>query len=272
MTTRSLVLLSDFGAQDPYVGIVKSVMMGIAPRAPQIDLTHHVPPQDVAAGGFVLAAALPYFPNDTVVWAVVDPGVGSARRAIALEATHTDRRLTFIAPDNGLLTECLAQLDDAVATHLNDPTFHLPNPGNTFHGRDVFGPAAAHVAAGISPRALGTPIDVTDLEQLDVPRATRHPDGIHGCVRWIDRFGDAITNIPAELVGAGAGPVYVGGERIDHLSATFGSVAEGQLVAYVGSWGTLEIAVRGGDAARRLGLRTGAEVVVTLGAALTGVS
>lgn len=255
-----IALLSDFGIRDPYAGIAKAVMSSIAPGAPLIDITHDVPPQNVTAASFVLAAALPYLADGTVVWAVVDPGVGTNRAAVAVTGTMDGRHLTLIVPDNGLLTESLDLLEQKASVRLDDPAFYLAQTSATFHGRDVFAPAAAHAARGTLVSTMGTASDPASLVRLPLPAVTKDAHGWQGAVRWIDRFGDLITNIPGDTARAGSWRVRAGRATVHGVSHTFGSVPPGEAVAYVGSWGTLEIAIRGGDAATRFELAIGDEV------------
>lgn len=264
---RPIALLSDFGTSDPYVGQVKAVIARMAPGSPCIDLTHDIPPQDVAAGSFALSAVLPYLPGDPVVWAVVDPGVGTQRAAIAVEARArgTGGRLRFVAPDNGLLTEALERLDVATVARLDDPAFHLPDVGATFHGRDLFAPVAAHLARGEEVRRLGTPFDGDSLVRLEITRAARTGNGWRGRVRWVDRFGNLITDLPARAAAERRWWLRAGDASVVGPASTFGSVDSGEGVAYVGSWGTVELAVRDGSAAARWNLGIGDAVELAYG-------
>ena len=259
--SRAIALLSDFGLQDPYVGIVHAVLAGLAPSAPRIDLTHDVPPQGVAAGSFALAASTRYLPEGTVVWAVVDPGVGTERSVVAVRASVSGamgaRRVTFVAPDNGLLTEALAGARIEAVVRVAPAAVALPGAGSTFHGRDVFAPAVAWLARGDPLERLGEAMPVVALTRIAPPEPRQVGTGWRGSVRWIDRFGDLITNLPADVARERPWRVHIATSAIDGVSTTFASVAEGDGVAYVGSWGTLEIAVRGGHAARRWGAGIG---------------
>ena len=256
-----IALLSDFGLQDPYVGIVHAVLADLAPSAPRIDLTHAVPPQDVAAGGFALAASARYLPDGTVVWAVVDPGVGTERAVVAVRAVVAgpsgERSVTFVAPDNGLLTEALAHAHITTAMRVDPAAIALPGSSATFHGRDVFAPAAARLGRGDLLEELGEPMAVEALTRIAPPVPGAVGAGWRGSVRWIDRFGDLITDLPAAVARRRPWRVHIGDAVIAGVSSTFASVAEDDGVAYVGSWGTLEIAVRGGRAAARWGVGIG---------------
>lgn len=271
--TRPIFFLSDFGLADTYVGVVKAVILGIAPGATVVDLTHEIPPQDVRAGAFALLAAVRYLPDDAVVLAVVDPGVGTARRPIAVEAHGR----AFVGPDNGLLSWALAgptrgseptppSTPPWRAVVLDRPGFWRPTVSATFHGRDVFGPVAAHLAAGVPRDALGTPIEA--IQQIPFPTAARELDDrgqsrrVRGEVIHVDRFGNLVTcltadDLPSRPLVAVAGHEIVG--LASHFQAPTGPSG---LLALIGSAGLLEIAVPNGSAAARLGAGVGAEVVV----------
>jgi S-adenosylmethionine hydrolase len=278
------------------VGIVESGMAFLAPAARCIHLTHDVPPQDIVAGSFALAYALPWLPPDAVVWAVVDPGVGTDRRAVAIEGNvrgaRPERRITLVAPDNGLATEALARIDVTAAVALDDPRYHMPGASATFHGRDVFGPAAAWLARGEPLAALGARLDPVRLRRLDLPEPVRTNRGWLGTVRWVDRFGDLVTDLSADLLEQGPWVATVGATHANRAATppdtahatgipardetppgatlavpvgrTFGSVEPGEAVAYAGSWNTVEIAVRDGSAATRFGAGLGTSVALTL--------
>jgi S-adenosylmethionine hydrolase len=235
-----VALLTDFGLADPWVGIMKGVIAGIAPEARMIDVTHGVPAQDVRAAALHLDAAWRYFPVGTAFLCVVDPGVGSARRPVVVRAA--DR--LFVGPDNGLF----GLLPGAEARLLEAP-WGLPDPSRTFQGRDLFAPAAARLCAGARfedvGRSLGAPTPI------DLPL----PDGTRGQVLLVDRFGNLITNLPGRDVGV----VRIGGQSAP-VAHTYASVERGALVAVTGSTGRLEVSVREGSAAERLALGVGARV------------
>ncbi|HKV72004.1 MAG TPA: SAM-dependent chlorinase/fluorinase [Gemmatimonadales bacterium] len=241
-----ITLLTDYGVTDSYVAEVKGVLLTAVPDATLIDVTHQVPPGDVRAAQFLFARSWRRFPEGTVHLVVVDPGVGTARRALAAEAAGH----FFVAPDNGLLTSLP---EDAEFVSLPVP----PSAAPTFHGRDVFAPAAARLAMGVSLDELGDLIDDVHRSPLPEPRA----DGVAllGEVIYVDRFGTLVSNIRAEDVEAGV-RITVEGKDVGSLRRTFGDVEPGQLVAYMGSGGEVEIAVRGGSAARLLGVGVRAEV------------
>jgi S-adenosylmethionine hydrolase len=246
-----ITLITDFGQADGYVGTMKGVILDICPEAALVDLSHDVRPQAVPQAAYVLSAAAPYFPAGTVHLVVVDPGVGSQRRPIVV---HTERA-TYVAPDNGVLDLVLLQDPPRLAIHLTKPAYRLPQVSATFHGRDIFAPAAAHLAHGTDPREMGTLLPLSDLVTLPNLQPQPQPDGSWSAqVLHIDRFGNLITNLqsPSSTLR-----VVVAGHHITGPSRTFVDVAPGEFVAYVGSSGHLEIAVREGNAAARLGIDVG---------------
>jgi S-adenosylmethionine hydrolase len=260
-----ITLTTDFGRADGYVGAMKGVMLGICPEATLVDISNEIRPQAVRQAAYVLESAAPYFPPGTVHLVVVDPGVGSARRPIAVQT----ERAIYVAPDNGVLSTVLTREPDCLAVHLTQEQYRLPVVSNTFHGRDLFAPAAAHLACGVDLREMGKVLAVTDLVRMD--RSQPEPIGEEawqGEILHIDRFGNLITNVELPLLQSETperdrGWVFViGSERIEGLSRTFADVEPGQLVAYIGSSGYLEIGVRGADAVRRLGVDIGSPVWV----------
>jgi S-adenosylmethionine hydrolase len=258
MSRPVITLTTDFGQVDGYVAAMKGVILSICPQAELVDVTHQVRPQGVQQAAYLLSFAARHFSPGTVHLVVVDPGVGTERRAVAV---HCGRAL-YVAPDNGVLSLALAQDPAREAVHLLEPRFRLPEVSATFHGRDIFAPAAAHLACGADLREMGPPIPVSDLCSLPVSGPEAVESGTwKAVVLHVDRFGNLITNFVA---GDPAAPVIItaGEERITGLSQTFADVEPGQLVAYVGSGGYIEIAVREGSAAERLGLDVGAPVSV----------
>jgi len=250
-----VTLLTDFGLTDSYVAQMKAVLLARAPGATLVDVTHLIPPQDVRAGAFHLWAAAPAFPPGTVHLAVVDPGVGTARRALAARTRRGD---CFVGPDNGLLVpalERLGGLDAAVALAVEGRASH------TFHGRDVFAPAAAALAAGEPLEALGSRSDLLDRSAaFPVPRRTAA--GLRGSVLASDAFGNLVTNLPADALPRSF-DVHVAGRTIRGAPhASYEAVPPGKLLAVVGSASLLEISVRGGSARSLLRARVGTGVVV----------
>ena len=246
-----VALLTDFGTRDHYVGTMKGVVLGICPDAALVDLTHDIPPQDIRAAALELAAAWRFFPPGTIFLVVVDPGVGSSRRALAAEAAG----YLFVAPDNGVLGAVLQDPSEATVVELSDPQYALPAVSRTFEGRDRFAPAAAWLARGTPITALGP--RVTGWRLLEVSRPRVEHGAIHGVVERIDRFGNLITNIDRatflQAGGRATAVVHVGSERIAGLVDTYAEAGAGALCALFGSADRLEIAARGGSAAERLG-------------------
>lgn len=255
-----ITLTTDFGLQDGHVGAMKGVMCGIAPRANLVDISHHIPPQDIQHGGFVVMTAYCYWPPDTIHLVVIDPGVGTGRRAVAVQTAHG----TFVAPDNGVLSYVLARERVTTVVSLTNQSFWHQPVSPVFHGRDIFGPAAAHLAAGVSLLALGETIEARELTTFPVPVPQRHADGhITAHVQYIDNFGNCTTDAPGDWVRAGSHwRVDVQGQCIDQIDHTFADVATGALVALVDSTGYVAIAVRNGSAARKLELALGASVTL----------
>jgi S-adenosyl-L-methionine hydrolase (adenosine-forming) len=257
-----ITLTTDFGTRDAYVAEMKGVMLEIAASAGHtlhlIDVTHEVAAHDVTEGALALDGAVPYFPRGSVHLAVVDPGVGTARRGLVV---RTDRAL-FVGPDNGLFTPFLEQSTPWDAWELQANEYRLPSVSRTFHGRDIFAPAAAHLAAGVAPERFGPA--VRDPVRLAWPTVRAVAGAVAGAVLHVDRFGNLVTSIRGEAlddVGQGA-RIRLAGRPLP-LVSTYGELEEGQAGALVGSSGRLEIAVREGSAAARFKARRGTPVVVS---------
>lgn len=247
---RILTLTTDFGTRDAYVSAMKGTILSIASDLTLVDISHQISPQDVMEGAFVLANAVPYFPSDTVHLVVVDPGVGTDRRPVAVEMND----YWFVGADNGLFSLLAEEMSVTRAVVLDSPsTWRTSEPSTTFHGRDIFAPAAARLADGVSPADLGTTIDPKELEHLRWARPTIMSDGIRGWIVHIDRFGNCITNIPRSLYekerGNGDTKLYAGSAVIEGIATTYGDVDQGEPLALFGSSGYLEIAVNAGNAA-----------------------
>jgi S-adenosylmethionine hydrolase len=248
-----ITLLTDFGHQDAYVGVMKGIIASRCPTTTMVDLTHDIPPQDLWAARFQLMSVFPYFPPNTVHLVVVDPGVGTDRRAVAVRLAGG----YFVGPDNGVLSGVMAQTPVLEAVELTNPAYwHGPNPSATFQGRDVFAPVSAHLANGVPLSALGTPIDPASLVQLPVPPLTPTEQGLEGSIQYIDHFGNAVTTLPAEHLGDGPWHL-VWNQQTLPSATTYNDVAPGAPLALVGSHGLLEIAVNQGSAKAQLGLRVG---------------
>jgi S-adenosylmethionine hydrolase len=255
-----IALLTDFGLRDHYVGAMKGVMLGICPEASLVDISHDVPAHDVLAGALELAAAYRYFPAGTIFLAVVDPGVGSARRGIAAQAGE----YRFVAPDNGLLTPIFEERAPERVVELSAREYARPTVSRTFEGRDRFAPAAAWLAMGIELSALGRPAG--DVQTLDIPRPRVSAGAVAGCVVRVDRFGNLITNIDRrafDTLTGGALDVQAGPHRVSRVVSTYSDVASGEIAALFGGTDHLEIAANGANAADALGLGPGAVVHIS---------
>ncbi len=258
MAPPLLTLLTDFGLADTYVAQVKGVVLGLVPGVTVVDATHAIEPGDILGGCLALESILPHFPAGTVHLAVVDPGVGTARLPLAVGAGGC----FGVGPDNGLLTPLLA-FPGARAHAIKAGRFVREAVAPTFHGRDLFAPAAAHLLAGGAIDKLGPPVD--DPVRLVLSAAQPVADGVDGEVVHVDRFGNCTTTIgAAAVVGADSASlqITVGGRKVRGLARTYGEVADGVLVALIGATGRLEIAQRNGSAAAALGVGRGAPVAV----------
>lgn len=257
-STRIITLTTDFGTSDAYVGIMKGVILGINPDVQVVDLTHAIPPQDIHDAALSIHSAHRYFPEGTIHTIVVDPGVGSDRQAVICQ---TDRAF-FVCPDNGILTYLLHEIENAdgqsiKAVAIQNKAYYLPEVSNTFHGRDVFAPVAAHLSLDVPLANIGPP--VTDIVQLPIPTHQVAGNTIIGQIVKIDRFGNAITNL-SESALAGIGSTYeirVGSTRLTRLNRAYAESGIGKPLAIIGSFGVLEIAINGGSAETRLGLKRG---------------
>jgi S-adenosylmethionine hydrolase len=254
-----VTLLTDFGTSDAYVGIMKGVLIGACRTATVIDLTHGIPAQNILAGALTLRSAVDAFPPGTIHVAIVDPGVGTARRAVAVATPHA----IFVGPDNGLLALAAKHLGVTAVHAIENPSLFRHPVSMTFHGRDVFAPVAGALAAGVPLDAVGPRTD--QLVELAIPEPTITKDRIAGRVIHVDHFGNLVTNIdPATIIGTSLlrSVVTLKGHQLRGVQATYGSVAPGQAVAVIGSWGCVEIAICGGNAANALGAGVGDAVTI----------
>jgi S-adenosylmethionine hydrolase len=262
-----VTFLTDFGLQDDFVGTCHGVIARIAPDARVIDLTHGIPPQAVLQGALVLANAAPYLPVG-VHLAVVDPDVGGNRRAVAIRTA--DGRL-FVGPDNGLLLLAADAIGIDTAHELTEPLYRLPQVSHTFHARDVFAPAAAHLAAGVPVDELGPAVDPSGLVRLAVPAPEVGRTQIGATVLVVDRFGNVSTNARREHVDAlGIAP----GDRVEIRLAldryyalyaeTFADAGPGELLLYEDSYGLMTLAISRGDAAKLTGVAAGDELRIAV--------
>ncbi len=261
--SRIITLMTDFGTSDNYVGVMKGVILSINPQAQIVDITHTIPPQDIHGAAFLIDSAYRYFPTGTIHLIVVDPGVGSERGAIVCQ-TQT---AYFVCPDNGIVTHLLHNNEESIhAVTVENSAYFLPQVSNTFHGRDIFAPVAAHLSRGVSIDKLGNP--VTNPVQLPIPKPEVTTETIVGHVIWIDSFGNLITNISHEILELLAGQnnvvIHAGIARIDRLNHSYAESVVGEPLAIIGSSNRLEISINQGDAAQVLGLRRGDAITVAM--------
>ena len=252
MSRPVITLTTDFGQADGYVGAMKGVMLSICPDAALVDISHEIRPQAVEQAAYVLSTVVSYHPPGAVHLVVVDPGVGSERRPIAVRT----ERAAYVGPDNGVLSLALAQDPARQAVRLTGPRYRLPSVSATFHGRDIFAPAAAHLACGAPLDEMGEALDLSDLVELPAPAPEPQPGGWQCTILHVDRFGNLITNFQIQPQQRGL-RVNAGGQWIDQVSRTFSDVDPGELLAYEGSSGYLEIAAREENAAEILSLGVG---------------
>jgi S-adenosylmethionine hydrolase len=255
-----ITLLTDFGQQDPFVGIMKGVILGLCPSAVLVDLSHDTAAFDVLGGSFLLQSAVPFFPAGTIHVAVVDPGVGGPRRPIL---AHIDDQL-FVAPDNGLLSYPMAQGTIQAVRAITARQYLLQPVSATFHGRDVFAPVAGHLARGVPPEQFGP--EIRDAVRLPIPQPRSHVAGfLSGQVIRIDRFGNCITNIARQDIeafarGTGGIRILLNGRTVGGLVRFFGEAGPGGRGAIIGSAGYLELFADQGNLAREWGVAPGATV------------
>ena len=275
MSNKVLAFTTDFGSSDGYVAAMKGVALGITPDLTLVDVTHDVPRHDIRHGAFVLGSVYRYFPAETVHVAVVDPGVGTSRKTVVLVTP----RGSFCVPDNGLISFVLNDHltpdqvrfestgfgkavtipapDGCEAYEISNSAYMLEPLSDTFHGRDVFTPAAAHLASGVPAKCMGERL--REITILNLFTLERRDDAVAGRVVHIDRFGNVVTNIRATQLPHGEIVVEVADTKIHGLSATFADA--GGLLALIGSHGYLEIAENLSSAAQRLGIRVGDAVI-----------
>lgn len=252
-----ITFTTDFGLRDAYVGAMKGAALTVNPNARLVDITHQVPPHDIAAGAFLFAAAFPYFPEGTVHVVVVDPGVGTTRRAMAARGAGS----FFVGPDNGVLTAAFERArEDLHLVRIDNPVYMRPEVSHTFHGRDIFAPVAAYLSMGMPIDKLGPRID--DPVRLPWPAPERRQGALIGHVIYVDQFGNLITDISLRDLPDGNFAVLAGERIIPSISRTYGDVPRGEVVALFGSSGQLEISVNAGNAERVLNLHVGDQIIV----------
>jgi hypothetical protein len=255
-----ITLTTDFGLKDPFVGIMKGVILSIAPKARLVDICHEIEPQNILQTAYVLQTACNYFPAKTVHLVVVDPGVGSARRPITVKSGGH----CFVAPDNGVLTPFFKQR--AVAYELTQSKFFLNPVSASFHGRDVFAPVAAWLAQGVALSRMGKKIH--DPQAITLPQPKIKAGALHGEIIYADRFGNLSANISwdalrAHFKFAESVIVRIGDARIEGMFASYSQVKKGRFGVIINSWNRLEIFCREGNAAKKLGYSVGEPVSVS---------
>jgi S-adenosyl-L-methionine hydrolase (adenosine-forming) len=262
MSSQIVALLTDFGHRDPFVGMMKGVMLGINPDLQLIDISHDITPQRIGEAAIVLSVSFPYFPPHAIFLVVVDPGVGGTRRPLVVEtAEHL-----FVAPDNGVLGPVLNQTEVRLVIHATEARYFRQPTSRTFHGRDVFAPLAAWLSRGVAPQDMGRAID--DYRRLDLPRPRLRPDGgLEGEIIYQDRFGNLITNIPeawvTEVWGPPAWPgirAHLGASVIRGLDSHYAQRPPQELGMVFNSWGLLEVFANAGNAAQATGAAEGRSV------------
>lgn len=275
---RLIVLLTDFGLSDPYAGVMKGVILNLNPQAQLVDLTHSIQPQNVRQAAFALMNSYRYFPEGTIFLVVVDPGVGTDRRPIAVRAGG----YIFVAPDNGVLSYVLHEWNDYVAFELTNQQYQLSDVSFTFHGRDIFAPAAAHISQGIAVETFGA--QLTDVMVLPAPELVLNEGQWIGEVVHIDHFGNVITSLgqlrwledrltlmprlgdffTAVSIQPESCRLVLNGHTVEGIQRAYGDVERGTLLSMVGSNGYLEVAINQGHAASRLDVEIGDQVTLNL--------
>jgi hypothetical protein len=255
-----VAMMTDFGLRDGYVGAMKGIMLKINPRIRWVDVGHQIKRHDIVSAALMLSHICDHFPQGCVHLAVVDPGVGSDRRALVVETAD----YFFVGPDNGILEPVLEKHTPVGLVSIEDSPFLPPERSDTFHGRDVFAPVAAHCASGVPVKRFGRP--VRDYQRLDIPRPHHADQTLEGQVVAVDHFGNLVTNISRqdlERFSKGSGVfVLAGAARIEKISRSYSQVAQGSPLAIFNSWDHLEVAVNGADACQVLGLGMGGAVMV----------
>jgi len=254
-----ITLTTDFGLKDPFVGIMKGVILSINPKVTLVDLTHNITPQNVKEATFALHSAYRFFPKGTIHVVVVDPGVGSKRRPLLVQTQD----YFFIAPDNGVL-ELIFRENKPKVYHLNNPQFFLKKISATFHGRDVFAPIAAYLTLSIPPEKLGK--EINDYNRLDWPLPQIENDTLKGTIIYIDRFGNLITNISQRLfqdfIKNSPFLIKIKGVTLNQIAPYYQAVPPGEIIAIWDSSDYLEIACSLGNAQEKLGVKVGEKVEV----------
>ncbi len=261
MSRPIVTFLTDFGLDDTFVGQMKAVVLSASPHASLVDLTHAVPPQSILTGAIHLRSAWHWFPEGTIHVVVVDPGVGTNRRAICIR----HRGHVFLAPDNGILSGAFGDDTPETAVKLELSNVAEGEVSRTFHGRDVFARAAGRLASGATLASLGREFDPAEVMRLDVPKPMVSRLSISGEILYVDRWGNAVTNISAADLGTNSleWSIRCGAFAVERICSTYADVPEGDPLAAVSSMDTVEMAIRNGSAAARYDLEQGMAVEMT---------
>lgn len=257
-----IALLTDFGDTDPFVGVMKGVMLGINPELTIVDLTHGIEPQDIGQAAFILKTSLSYFPPGTLFVVVVDPGVGGSRKIVYVRC----EKVEFLAPDNGVLYPSLQHHRPLRIIEVKNTDYFLKPVSRTFHGRDIFAPVAAHLSRGLKPEFLGDPLSPEDLGKGSFPQPYQDPEGIwHGEVVHIDRFGNLITNFSQSQIHLKDNArleLEIKNVKIQNIAKNY-EAGEGKPAVLMNSFDTLEIVLAQGSAAEFFKIKKGERVRLT---------
>ncbi|UCE04584.1 MAG: SAM-dependent chlorinase/fluorinase [bacterium] len=251
-----ITLLTDFGTTDGFVGTMKGIILSINPEAKIVDISHEIAAHDIEAGAFLLNNCYRYFPKGTIHVAIVDPGVGSERKILAVESDN----YFFITPDNQILKYIFHSNETLTVVEVLNKRFFLDSVSHTFHGRDIFAPVAAHLSKGVAINQFGHEITNYDAGEIDEPIITE--SGIIGKIIYIDKFGNLITNITEDLISKQISLIKIGTTTINRLSDSYAEVYTGHPLAIIGSSGYMEIAVRNGNARKQLYLDRGEIITI----------
>ena len=254
-----ITLITDFGNRDPYVAMMKGVILSISPHVSIVDISHAVPPHDIDEAGLILKRSYSFFPENTIHVIVVDPGVGSDRAIIAVKTDH----YIFLAPDNGVLQPVLSEYPEADIFQVTNEKYFLQEVSNTFHGRDIFAPVAAHLANGVELSDIGDPF--SDFVARSIPKPVKTEDGVTGVVTGFDHFGNVLTNIHSELLPENLKYIIqLQSNNINSIHKSYSDVPDGEVLGLIGSSGVLEISINRGNARDQLTVSKGDPVVVKL--------
>lgn len=255
---KNIVLMTDFGYKDNFIGVIKGVILNIAPNTNILDLTHNIQSQNIKQAAFILDTSYSFFPEGSIFVAVVDPDVGSNRKAIAVKTCN----YYFVAPDNGILTYVLEKEKIIEIVELTNPKYQLSQISNTFHGRDIFAPISAYISKGITLNNFGSTVKYNNITKINKPYFNiQDSNHFSGEIIHIDNFGNLITSIQASQIGLENNNlkdwiIEIGVYKINGISKSFADVEENQLLAFIGSSGYMEIAIRNGNAREYMGMNS----------------